>query len=757
MSVAAAPPAVTFEPRCLWPLETHAGDLASLGGAWSGGWPAAAQRCAAVEGLELAAVRVTMLAKAGYAQRVEQELRTYQLMSAKASGSIGAKLRSLEHWGACVPRACLLGGGRLIRAVLQYVLLVLVLGLQPPLPSVPDESELDVVVLAPNQTSADASEDSGICFCDESVASPESRATVGDRLLTGTEALDFMQRFLRGGHTRAAALRRVHIPSSHMQWLPGRLHSLTPSSPVWGCGGSEVAVGTARASIPLCAPGLLNRAVVIAVAALVAKVRPATFIARLDDALRLALLMKPCPPASLLSAVAGRGGFAPLPGLTLPGVLAKSDAAHKGFLRGLKVLPHPLQWGGETGPTARSSPSKGFQCDAGAVDAAYSQRARAASGAGNLRVACLIGAVWPDDRAQMVRMEQTFARHCGVSKFFVAASRTQEARLNWKLRYSSVASVVNLAQVYPDAREDVGSFMRTDWESADPDHSKTHRTRKWFGNTIEKYLLIVLYAANHLLRLSDMFCLLELDSFVVIENLQAFVNVHGLHATDPVYLSSLYMDRKLNVMAHPSTATCITAEGVRRMGQLLQTLPRPALRLASLPTQPDDYNLVFTRSMFPTLDDKTLHRFNDCAFAEGHWYDLMLGRCLLAANVSIHESFADSLGRYYFSIYPLPCAEHLPPDILDTLRRRFPLPQRRLEQFASFLCEAWGFRQELHRYAACEPIEFAANAQYWISPFAIGFHGYKNMTLQRHAYKILYGGAACSSWAASYRPRVARL
>eukprot|EP00913_Durusdinium_trenchii_P034864 g32612.t1 len=133
-------------------------------------------------------------------------------------------------------------------------------------------------------------------------------------------------------------------------------------------------------------------------------------------------------------------------------------------------------------------------------------------------------------------------------------------------------------------------------------------------------------------------------------------------------------------------------------------------------------------------------------------WDIMLGRCMVASNVTAHPAVEDELGRYYFATEPLPCQEHLNSRQLPQLRSPH-MEGSRLPRVANALCDIYGFMPELHRYLMCEPE--VAVADYWVSPYAIGFHGYKNTSLLLHAYRILYGKASCD-WVLSFRPKVLR-
>lgn len=250
--------------------------------------------------------------------------------------------------------------------------------------------------------------------------------------------------------------------------------------------------------------------------------------------------------------------------------------------------------------------------------------------------------------------------------------------------------------------------------------------------------------------------MLELDSAFVAENLRAYVRAESLRASEAAFLASLNFGMKVTVGAFPHTAggICLTRGGLQRLGDLLRPLPKKEV-FYNVKRDPSNLAPVFSEARTPGLSRSDYLRLHGCGFVAGHWYDIMLGRCLVAANVSAHWGMEDSLGRYYFTALPVPCIEHLHSGIRGLLQRHRVPQQQRMAHLASAVCEPYGFTPELHRYAACEPPEESAAAEYWISPFAIGFHNYKNLTLQEHAYRVLYKGASCS-WATSYRPRVVR-
>lgn len=85
-----------------------------------------------------------------------------------------------------------------------------------------------------------------------------------------------------------------------------------------------------------------------------------------------------------------------------------------------------------------------------------------------------------------------------------------------------------------------------------------------------------------------------------------------------------------------------------------------------------------------------------------------------------------------------------------------PVPPRhsRREYFIALKNSYWFHGNQMHRYAVCEPKELIhVGPDAWISPYAFGFHDYKDLEEHRQAYNIIYNGATCS-WMFGYRLKV---
>ncbi|CAJ1363960.1 unnamed protein product, partial [Effrenium voratum] len=555
--------------------------------------------------------------------------------------------------------------------------------------------------------------DFGQCLCSQDIGDRH----VGPGVATVQEAQKLMQDLRRPGLLRRRALQRISpVTSAHRLW-PRQLLRQLPAR----CYHAHVDAGS-------CTGASLSASLLAAQAA----PNPAARLARLDDALLAALVMRDCPQRLLADFACGTC-VGPPKDFRLGTLLATVRKAHQAFLSGARADLPAL-------PDAKE-----ISCEPARVDAAYEEAAADVS-ARPARVACLYLAALPNDYKTLRRVAGTFGRHCDWTKFF--AARREEKRKSWRLRVrGSWFEIVNLARIFPEAQADE-SWMRTQWE-AETGVKDVFRTRLWSGNTIQKSLLMAVHTARNHLDDADIFCWLELDSAFIAENLRAFARVQNLRAEEPYFVAALHLGMKLQVGIFPHTAggVCVTKAGLARLARHLERLDMDAVKYP-FPKRVGFWAPVLKA---PEASKELAARVHGCGFVAGHWWDIMLGRCFVAANVSAHPKVEDTLGRYYFATEPLPCQEHL------RGRQLPPLPgprfSDRLRRLGAAVCETYGFAPELHRFAVCEPEEVMPVADYWISPFAIGFHGYKNLSQLLHAYRILYGSETCT-WALSYRPKV---
>ena len=58
-------------------------------------------------------------------------------------------------------------------------------------------------------------------------------------------------------------------------------------------------------------------------------------------------------------------------------------------------------------------------------------------------------------------------------------------------------------------------------------------------------------------------------------------------------------------------------------------------------------------------------------------------------------------------------------------------------EYAYEAMQFWG--SELEYYLTCEPIDMRRTPYWWMSPHAVSFHNYKNVSLLLDAYRIIYG------------------
>ena len=274
----------------------------------------------------------------------------------------------------------------------------------------------------------------------------------------------------------------------------------------------------------------------------------------------------------------------------------------------------------------------------------------------------------------------------------------------------------------------------------------------WSGNTIQKSLLMAVYAARHFLEDAELFCRLELDSAFSTENLRAFAR--GKHASGrrPSLRGGAASGMKLqvgNLSTHTAGGVCMTREALRRLSRHLELLDKTAV------TYPFPEKVAFWAQT--VLGGGSLaRRVNDCGFVAGHWWDIMLGRCFVASNVTAHPAVEDEVGRYYFATQPLPCQEHL-------AKRQLPaLPGPKLAP-GSLGERGPGRVRTLRLCPRATSLDdlpaLAGDCSGRLLAFALrhSYHGYKNLgyknlTDLRHAYRILCQSAGCN-WALPFRPR----
>ncbi|CAK9072363.1 unnamed protein product, partial [Durusdinium trenchii] len=408
--------------------------------------------------------------------------------------------------------------------------------------------------------------------------------------------------------------------------------------------------------------------------------------------------MRDCP-WPLLDAFACNNCVAPPVGFRPAALLQKTRAAHAAFARGQTLFKDPLRW-----------TSGELSCKPAATDALYEARA-----IGQLKnpmaaksVACLYLAALPNDYPTLRRVADTFAYHCDWAKFFAAPSRTKEPRRSWHITARhQVFEIVNLASFFPDAQTDE-SWMQTQWEG---DTVKdVFRTRLYSGNTIQKSLLMAVHVGRHHLDQAELFCWLELDSAFIADNLRAFARVQGLHAKEPHFVAALHLGMKLQVGIFPHTAggVCLTQEALRRLSQHLELQKMDAVRYEH------PKRVMFWAPQVVSASRETAARVHGCGFVAGHWWDIMLGRCMVASNVTAHPAVEDELGRYYFATEPLPCQEHLNSRQLPQLRSPH-MEGSRLPRVANALCDIYGFMPE---YSMGRPVVIGCShsGQRWRVP-----------------------------------------
>lgn len=334
----------------------------------------------------------------------------------------------------------------------------------------------------------------------------------------------------------------------------------------------------------------------------------------------------------------------------------------------------------------------------------------------------------------MALVGRTFARHCSAAGFFVAADSAEKV---WRQEEKDGGHrIFNMAQLIADYFARDSRLLRNE--------GSVHRggmTMLEAGNTIIKVFTMFMVAYDLCFDEADVFCKLDLDVAFVVENLQAFCHANGIKSSDLVYISGRnYFWKHAGYGAFPDGGggICVTRAALEALSATLH-----AALIVSNAGQP----------------------YSKCNFQLGHYEDMVLSACFRIANITAHPAFYDVLGRGYSTDIPLPCEEHVKVSsargLLPLFSRAVPSVDERRAHLRALWTDGRGrfgkssWFHQMHRYFPCEPAELAlVGADYWLSPFAFGFHGYKVPAMLGHAYDVIYNGASCT-WLFDYRFQLA--
>lgn len=375
-------------------------------------------------------------------------------------------------------------------------------------------------------------------------------------------------------------------------------------------------------------------------------------------------------------------------------------------------------------------------CGRRAADARFLQLAQEGQKQGHpSRTLCLFPAAWPKEQQRVEVVGRTFARHCSGSIFFVAANPEVERRKMWHLMdVHGGHRVVNVLAHF--GTQVIGPDHDTGVEATDERSRQLLAIR---GNLISKILLMFLLVEEQFLEEADAFCRVDLDSAFVADNLRAFLRAFRVMPEDNYYigLQSYWLKYRFGVYADGGAGVCLTRAAVEALAAFIRAEGAP------------EHGLVEPQ---PGL----------CRLQPGFNDDVVLAQCMRGANVSEHPQIEDHLGRAYASRVPLPCRQHLgstadswPAGASGGRSRKNVLAAMSLKaarKMSRSQASAW--LPQLHRFTACEPRELALmGSDYWLSPFAFGFHGYKDLSLQEQAFGVIYRGDPCN-WTHGYQLRV---
>eukprot|EP00747_Dinoflagellata_sp_TGD_P018556 gnl/TRDRNA2_/TRDRNA2_126577_c2_seq1.p1 gnl/TRDRNA2_/TRDRNA2_126577_c2~~gnl/TRDRNA2_/TRDRNA2_126577_c2_seq1.p1 ORF type:complete len:193 (+),score=16.25 gnl/TRDRNA2_/TRDRNA2_126577_c2_seq1:272-850(+) len=133
-----------------------------------------------------------------------------------------------------------------------------------------------------------------------------------------------------------------------------------------------------------------------------------------------------------------------------------------------------------------------------------------------------------------------------------------------------------------------------------------------------------------------------------------------------------------------------------------------------------------------------------CEIAPGHRGDLMLALCLTEAGVVPHRDVMDHRGREYFLNYPLEDMAQYRPEAAFGPAARDP------RAYGTDAAMHW--KGKSHIFMPC-----LGRNEFWVSPFPVSFHNYKDPAKLWGVHEILRGRQSCgTACPRGYVPQLAK-
>ncbi|CAK9007237.1 unnamed protein product [Durusdinium trenchii] len=314
-------------------------------------------------------------------------------------------------------------------------------------------------------------------------------------------------------------------------------------------------------------------------------------------------------------------------------------------------------------------------------------------------VHCSVLARLPEDRAQVRAAAATWGRSCDLFEVYVArpADRAPGA---WTGTGSSHRGdqVVNLAMEYPVMK--VHPDQRGGSKLSPSMQSRRFQTTNLIRKTLAMWHFVGSRSTEENGRFADFVCRLDPDTLFLAERFRRFVQQQGLDRESMVYFGQVHHFMRGLVGYFPDGGAGIC-------------LPARALEAFT-------YLLGFIVHVY-SGGNRSKDLPSSCQMLPGHLDDVVTGLCFQKLNLLPHPALVTPLGQNLFN------SDVLPRDARSTLGR----------------VEDWSRARRMHHLFQCLSRCVECNCQsldpkYWVDEkLAISFHGYKNASQMRLAYRYL--------------------
>lgn len=219
-------------------------------------------------------------------------------------------------------------------------------------------------------------------------------------------------------------------------------------------------------------------------------------------------------------------------------------------------------------------------------------------------VACMVSAVWPQERSAIEDFEEVLRPHCDWFGTFVALEPSSGMKRNPDFASSgeSATSADERESLPKEKIRDTGtSLPLSSWSVVDlvAAYPTDMEPNRWSDppNNIRKFHMMVRYMSDHaphLPRGSGLsnseahhwwFCPLETDTFFLPENFRRLVALHRLNASAPVWLGGPRMHSAASdgILLEPMLS-CFSHGALVRLGRLIEGLAAASVddRMASV-------------------------------------------------------------------------------------------------------------------------------------------------------------------------------